>query len=147
MLLALLIVLTSQASGPSQASVSVAGDPIYTRPHEIKLNFDQPGTAVDSPRVTVATRTWDGGEQVMNSDECPALQSVADAYVALPQPNASRLPIEPTLKDGFSTIVTRRTQSPDYEWTEETPNRSEFRIWGDYVVRTLIPCWGPLTPR
>ena len=147
MLLALMIALSVQPARASQAVVAVAQDPDYTRAHTITLDFDQPGSSVGSPRVTVATRTWDGGEQVMNSEECPALQSVADAYVALPQPNASRLPLEPTLKDGFSTVVTKRNQSPDYEWTEETPNRSEFRIWGDYVVRTLIPCWGPLTPR
>ena len=147
MLLALMIALSVQPARAAQAVVSVAPDPEYTRAHTITLDFDQPGTSVGSPRVTVATRTWDGGYQTMDSDECPAIKSVADAYLSLPQPNASRLPLEPTLKDGFSTVVTKRNQSPDYEWTEETPNRSEFRIWGDYVVRTLIPCWGPLTPR
>ena len=147
MLLALMIALSVQPARAAQAVVSVAPDPEYTRAHTITLDFDQPGTSVGSPSVTVATRTWDGGYQTMDSDECPAIKSVADAYAALPQPNASGPPIEPTLKDGFSTVVTRRTQSLDYAWTEETLRRSEFRIWGDYVVRTLMPCWGPLTPR
>ena len=146
MLLALMISLSLQPARASQAVVAVAQYPEYTRAHTITLDFDQPGASAGSPRVTVATRTWDGGEQVMNSDECPAVKLVADAYAALPPRNASGLPIEPTLKDGFSTLVTTRTQSPDYAWTEDTPSRSEFRIWGDYVVRTLIPCWGPLTP-
>ena len=147
MLLALMIALTSQPARASQAIVSVTGDPEYTRPHDIKLDFDQRGTTADSPRVTVATRTWDGGEQVMNSEECPAVKTVADAYANLPPADAPEVPMRPTFKDGFETVVTRRTQSSNYVWSEETPSRSELRIWGDYVVRSLIPCWGPLTPR
>lgn len=147
MLLALMIVLSTQPARAEQAVVAVDYYAEYTRAHTITLDFDQPGMTADGPRVTVATRTWDGGEQVINSAECPAVEAVAQAYSALPDSGADRLPIGPTLKDGFPTVVTIRTLSPDDVWTEQKPGREEFAIWGDYVVRSLIPCWGPLTPQ
>lgn len=147
MVFALMIALSAQPARAEQAVVAVAYYREYTRAHTITLDFDQPGATVNAPRVTVATRIWDGGEQVMNSEECPAVAAVAQAYSALPKPNEDRLSIGPTLKDGFPTVVTIRTQGPDYVWAETIPAKAEYAIWGDYVVRTLIPCWGPLTPR
>lgn len=137
-------------------SLSVRGDAYYSKPHSIDIHIDVPGGRQGlqdgEARRWRAIRTSDGRVDVIVSEECPALGSVASEFEAFASegpsasrltPNTKTLPIPPTLKDGFSTIVSYPT--PRQDGSMAFIYRSGG-AWGHRVVSTLLPCWGPLIP-
>lgn len=138
------------------ASLSVSGDAHYTRPHNIDIYVDAPaglqGRETSEPRRWRAVRTSDARVDVLTSDECPALVPAVSDFSAFKSekpdtgrrpPNAPTLPIPPTLKDGFSTIVSYPTSRPDGSMA--FVYRSGH-AWGHQLVSALLPCWGSLSP-
>lgn len=105
--------------------------------------------------VWVATRTWDGGQQTVTSEECPAVGRIASSFGELPplQVNPPALsvtggepiPIPPTIKDGFVTTLSFRTLTDDGSFADvQIAHGNVYRHWGHDAVGELISCWGPL---
>lgn len=137
-------------------SLSVSGDAYYSKPHSIDIHLNAPGGHQDrddsEARRWRAVRTSDGRVDVISSEDCTALGSVVSEFAAFASerltdnrlpPDTRSLPITPTMKDGFSTIVNypviRQDGSTAFVYRSGD-------AWGHRVVSTLLPCWGPLIP-
>lgn len=130
-------------------NLSVGGDSYYTSPHSIEIHRDAEGNPARRWR---AVRTSDGRVDVISSEDCAALDSIVSQFTAFASenpsdnrrpPNAMTRPIPPTMKDGFSTIVSY--PAPRQDGSIAFIYRSGG-AWGHLVVSTLLPCWGPLIP-
>lgn len=160
MMIETLLVLAAQHYPAALVTIEVREDRAYTRAHTITISpptGELPRSAAERDRVIwIATRAWDGGFQSMDSQECPAVATVAasmDDSPPIPVSPPSRmvapepLPIPPTVKDGFATALKFRTQNPDGSRTDVTvQGGTDYILWGHGAVRALIGCWGPLEP-
>ena len=143
-------------------TISVAGDRTQTQTlaHTISVAADTARTAGSDMDLARwgwrATRTSEKGEQTIGSQDCPALRQAALAFGGLPPlPVASpvlrvqvgSLPIEPTIKDGYSTRLTFRTLTDDgSEAIVELSGGVAYAEWANHTVDVLTGCWGPLRP-
>lgn len=144
-------------SGRHLVTIEVAEDRPYTLAHTIRIEADASRAAQSrrelEGRSWRAFRTSERGEQVVSSEDCPALRQAVDAFAFLPlanTPPAMRvhdgpLPMPPAMKDGYSTRLTFGVLTADgSEAVIELSGGNVYRQWANQVVSSLIACWGPL---
>jgi hypothetical protein len=138
----------------------VAGDRPQTLAHTISISADTARTAGSDAELAGrgwrATRSSEKGEQTIGSQDCPALGQAALTFGGLPPlpvaspvlwVQAGSLPIEPTIKDGYSTRLTFRTLTDDgSEAVVELSGGVAYAEWANHTVNALTGCWGPLRP-
>lgn len=162
MLLSAYFAIALQTADPhSLVQITVAQDRHYTLPHTITIapeRAQRPQSQEQRDRQAwFARRVWDGGEQLMTSDECPALRRVALSFGELPpievRPDSlevapgGAVPIPPSRKDGFGTSLSFRSLTADgSSAVVQIRGGNAYAEWGHNAVAALIPCWGPLTP-
>lgn len=141
-------------------TVTVAEDRGATLGHTIEISSVTARTAASEAELAGrgwrAMRTSVRGEQTVEWEACPALRQAALTFGDLPpiplappplRIHASRLPLEPTIMDGFSTRLTFRTLAADgSEVVATVAGGTAYADWANDTINALSGCWGPLRP-